>query len=60
MTSDDPKYNNKYQTSTFFFEFIYLFIIIIIIIIFCAEQPELVECHTSIVQPKEPQTSHPK
>ena len=55
MTFDDPKYNNKYQTSTFFFEFfIFLFLF------FWVEQPELVECHTSIVQPKEPQTSHPK
>ena len=53
MTSDGPKYNNKYQTSIFFWLFIYLFI-------FWAEQPKLAGCHTSIVQPKEPQTSHPK
>ena len=39
MTFDDPKYNNKYQTNTFFFY---------------VEQPKLAECHTSIVQPKEP------
>ena len=50
MTFDDPKYNNKYEISIFIYLFIY----------FCAEQPKLAKCHTSIVQPKEPQTSHPK
>ena len=46
--SDDPKYINEYQTSTIFFSFIYY-------LFFCVEQPKQVECHTSTVQPKEPQ-----
>ena len=51
--------NTKQAQFLFFiFYLIYLFIIIIIII-FYAEQPKQVECHTSIVQPKEPQTSNP-
>ena len=57
MICDDPKYNNKYQTSTFFF---FEFFIFYFLNFFCAEQPKLGECHTSIVQSKEPQTFHPK
>ena len=53
MTFDDPKYINEYQIKTFFFVFFCFFF-------FAQNNPKQVECHTSTIQPKEPQTFTPK
>ena len=51
--------NTKQAQFLFFIFYLINLFIIIIIIIFYVEQPKQVECHTSIVQPKEHQTSNP-